>query len=67
MHTFSPIGEFGRSRQANAAGRSGDDRDPVRGQCGMIGQNKSSDLEFGHATTMPSARPQVFAAGGGHA
>jgi len=37
-------GEFGRSRQANAAGRSGDDRDPVRGQCGMIGQLKSSDF-----------------------
>ena len=42
-HFHAERGEFGRSGQANAAGRSGDDRDPVRGQCGMIGQLKSSD------------------------
>ena len=43
-HFHAKRGEFGRSRQANAAGRSGDDRDPVRGQCGMIGQLKFSDV-----------------------
>ena len=36
-HLHAERGELGRRSQANAAGCSGDDRDPVRGQSGMIG------------------------------
>ena len=47
-------GELGGRRQADAAGRSSDDRDTARGQCGMIGHLSSSD--FGSRRRLHHAR-----------
>ena len=58
MHTFMPKrGEFGRRREANAAGRSGYDRDPIRGQRGMIGRHEA--LRFWKSETLTSRRAGV--------
>ena len=53
-HFHAQRGEFRRRRQANAAGRSGYDRDPVRGQRGMIGRHEA--LRFSKSETLTSRR-----------
>ena len=48
-HSHPERGEFDRRGKANAARRSGYDRDPVRRQCGMTGHSISPDVRNGDA------------------